>query len=114
MWHIGERQHLTHADRLWLAVSLFWGYGCANALLTAFTHGACIVLQESFDAAQALRLIEQERCSVLYGTPNMIQALAEHPDAARRDLSSLRTGTTLGSPEQVRRAVQLGVTRICN
>jgi fatty-acyl-CoA synthase len=114
MWSIGERQHLTEHDKLWLAVSLFWGYGCTNALLTLFTHGGCIVLQESFDAGEALRLIEAERCTVLYGTPNIVQALHEHPDFAQRDLSSLRTGTTLGSPEQVRRAVLLGAREICN
>jgi acyl-CoA synthetase (AMP-forming)/AMP-acid ligase II len=28
MWHIGERMHVTEHDRLWLAVSLFWGLGC--------------------------------------------------------------------------------------
>ena len=112
--NIGERQHLTENDKLWLAVSLFWGYGCSNAMLALLTHGGCIVLQESFDAGEALRIIEAERCTVMYGTPNMVQALAEHPDAKTRDLSSLRTGTTLGSPEQIRRAVQLGATQICN
>ena len=114
IWNIGERQRVTEHDRLWLAVSLFWGFGCSNAMLNVLTHGACIVLQESFDAAQALRLIEAERCTIVYGTPNMIQALAEHPDRARRDLSSLRSGGTLGSPEQLRRAVELGAYGICN
>jgi fatty-acyl-CoA synthase len=114
MWCIGERQHLMPQDRLWLAVSLFWGYGCANALLAAFTHGVCVVLQESFDAGEALRLIEAERCSVVYGTPNIIQALHEHPEATTRDLSSLRKGTTLGTPEQVRRAILLGARQVCN
>ncbi|HYQ07571.1 MAG TPA: AMP-binding protein, partial [Xanthobacteraceae bacterium] len=32
MWQIGERMHVTEHDRLWLAVSLFWGLGCENAL----------------------------------------------------------------------------------
>lgn len=112
-WHIGERQQMTPADRLWLAVSLFWGFGCSNAMPAMLSHGGCIVLQESFDAAQALALIERERCSVLYGTPNMIQALVEHPDRTTRDLSSLRTGATLGSPEQLRRAASLA-PGICN
>ena len=114
IWNIGEREKVTEHDRLWLAVSLFWGFGCSNALMNLLTHGGCIVLQESFDAAEALRLIEVERCSVIYGTPNMIQALAEHPDRASRDLSSLRTGATLGSPEQMKRAVALGAHAICN
>lgn len=113
MWGIGERLHLTADDRLWLAVSLFWGLGCENALFAVWSHGACIVLQEHFDAGEALGLIEAERCTVFYGTPNMTLALVEHPDCAGRDLSSLRTGATLGSPEQIRRLVDLGASEIC-
>lgn len=114
MWHIGERQKVTEEDRLWLAVSLFWGLGCENALFNLLTHGGCIVLQEHFDAGQALELIERERCTVFYGTPNMAQALHEHPDRAKRDLSSLRGGATIGTPEQIMRVVELGAREICN
>ena len=81
---IGERTHLTAADRVWLAVPLFWSFGSANALPAALTHASCIALQESFDAAEALALIERERCSVYYGMPNMARALLEHPDHPRR------------------------------
>ena len=56
---IGERMHLTAADRVWLAVPLFWSFGSANAFPAALTHGSCIVLQESFDAGEALALIER-------------------------------------------------------
>jgi fatty-acyl-CoA synthase len=113
-WNIGERQRVTCDDRLWLAVSLFWGFGCSNAMLNLLTHGGCIVLQEAFDAAEALRLIEAHRCTMIYGTPNMVQALHEHPDRHRRDLSSLRGGATLGSPDQMLRAVELGARDLCN
>ncbi len=114
MWNIGERQHLTSGDRLWLAVSLFWALACENALFAIMTHGGTIVLQEHFDPGEALALIERERCSVYYGTPNMTLALWEHPERAERDLSSLRTGVTIGSPEQVRLAAELGAGEICN
>jgi fatty-acyl-CoA synthase len=114
MWHIGERQKVTERDRLWLAVSLFWGLGCENALFNLFTHGGCVVLQEHFDAAEALELIERERCTVFYGTPNMAQALYEHPDRGKRDLSSLRGGATIGTPEQIMRVVELGAREVCN
>jgi len=48
MWNIGERMHVSEHDRLWLAVSLFWGLGCENALFNLLTHGGCVVLQEHF------------------------------------------------------------------
>lgn len=113
-FNIGERQHVTHADRLWLAVSLFWSFGCVNALPNLLTHGGCVVLQEHFDAAEALSLIERERCTILYATPNMVQALYEHPERPGRDLTSLRSGAIIGTPEQIRLAVDLGVRDICN
>ena len=113
-WNIGERLGVTASDRLWLAVSLFWSFGCVNAMPNLLSHGACIVLQEHFDAEEALDLIEREKCSVIYGTPNMVQALLEHPSRPARNLSSLRTGAMIGTPEQIQMAVELGVHDICN
>lgn len=113
-FHIGERQHVTHDDRLWLAVSLFWSFGIVNAVPNLLTHGGCVVLQESFDPGEALALIERERCSIVYGTPNIFQALWEHPARPQHDLSCLRSGATIGTPEQVMRAVDLGAREICN
>ncbi len=113
-FEIGERQHVTHADRLWLAVSLFWSFGCVNALPNLLTHGGCVVLQEHFNAGEALSLIERERCTILYGTPNMVQALVEHADRAKHDLSTLRSGAMIGTPEQLMGAVNLGASQICN
>ena len=114
MWEIGERLHLGVDDRLWFAVSLFWSFGCVNALFALMTHGASMVLQHHFDAGAALRLIERERCTVIYGTPNMAEALSRHPDRPRRDLSSLRTGAAIGTPEQLQVFVDLGAQQICN
>jgi fatty-acyl-CoA synthase len=113
-FHIGERQHVTEEDRLWLAVSLFWSFGCVNAMPNLVTHGGCVVLQEHFDAAEALALIEREKCTIMYGTPNMVQALVEHPDRAKRKLVSLRSGAMIGTPEQLMGAVDLGARKICN
>ena len=113
-FQIGERQHVTQNDRLWLAVSLFWSFGIVNAAPNLLTHGGCVVLQESFDAGEALALIERERCSIFYGTPNIVQALWEHPKRAQYDLSSLRSGVTIGTPEQVQRTIDLGVREVCN
>jgi len=114
MFNIGERQHLDEHDRLWLGISLFWGFGCENALLAVMTHGGCVVLQERFDAGDALRLIERERCTVYYGTPNIALALTEHPDRPRCDLRSLRTGAAIGSAQAMQMVMELGAAEICN
>jgi fatty-acyl-CoA synthase len=110
MHGIGDRLHLTEQDRLLMVVSLFWSFGCANALFAMMTHGGSVVLQDSFDTGRSLELIEQERCTVLYAMPNMALAMQTHPDRGRRDLSSLRTGITL--PQSVKLMASLGVPEI--
>ena len=115
MWGIGERLRLRAGDRLWLAVSLFWGLGCENALFALMTHAGTIVLQERFDAGEAIDLIERERCTVVYATPNMVRAIADHPARRPERLATLRTGVTIGAPEQVRLLAEgLGAAEVCN
>ena len=113
LYGIGARLGIDETDRLWLVISLFWGLGCSNALFAAFTHGACVVLQESFEPAAALRIMEAERCTVFYGTGNIVQALLEHPDFAARDLSALRKGATIGTPDQMRRVMRDLLPQAC-
>ena len=112
---IGERMHLTPADRVWLAVPLFWSFGSANALPAIMTHGGSLVLQESFEAGEALALIERERCSVYYGMANMARALREHPTHPGRRLGAMRTGLTIGPPEDIALTISaLGADELCN
>lgn len=114
MWHLGNRMHVVPGDRMWLAVSLYWGLGCENALFNMLTHAGCVVLQEHFEAGEALRLIEEEKCTIFYGMSNMVQAMDEHPDRKTRDLSSLRSGGSAGTPEQFQRVIAFGPTEICH
>jgi fatty-acyl-CoA synthase len=112
---IGERQHLTAADRVWLAVPLFWSFGSANALPAIVTHGGTLVLQESFEPGEALALLDGERCSVYYGMANMARALLEHPDRPRRALASMRTGLTIGLPEDLAMTMEaVNAPQLCN
>src|SRR6478672_9171380 len=45
---------------------------------------------------------------------NMWHALFDHPDRRNYDLTCLRSGGTIGSPEQIMRVVNLGARDICN
>jgi fatty-acyl-CoA synthase len=110
---IGERQHLRADDILWAAIPMFFSFFSANALLATTTHFGSIVVQERFDAAQGLDLIERSRCTIYYGMPNMTQALIEEQGRRARDVSSLRTGLTIGSAEMMRLTANL-VPGICN
>src|SRR5881628_561953 len=112
---IGERQHLTAADRVWLAVPLFWSFGSANALPAILTHGGTLVMQESFEPGEALALLDGERCSVYYGMANMARAILEHPERPRRALAAMRTGLTIGLPEDVAMTMEaVNARQLCN
>ena len=112
---IGERMHLTAADRVWLAVPLFWSFASANAVPALMTHGGSIVLQEGFEPGEAIALIERERCSVYYGMANMARAMREHSSYLRRRLRAMRTGLTIGPPEDIAMTIDvLGAAELCN
>jgi fatty-acyl-CoA synthase len=112
---IGERMGLTNADRVLVAVPLFWAYGALNALPASFGHGAAMVLQPAFEPTGALDLIEEHEATAIYTLPNMTGALLDHEAYGPDRVASLRTGLTLGTPAEVKRAaVDLGAEKICN
>lgn len=70
-----------------------------NALANPVTAaGGTLVLMHRWDAGEALRLIETERVTVMSGVPTMTRELLAHPDAPRRDLSSIVTLSGGGAP----------------
>jgi fatty-acyl-CoA synthase len=114
-FNIGERQGYTESDRVLLAPPLFWSYGSANALSAVLTHGATLVLQARFEPGESLDLIEQHRCTALYTLPAITAALIAHPEFRTERTSSLRTGLTIGAPQDVVTAAEvLGAREICN
>ncbi|MGI4955280.1 MAG: class I adenylate-forming enzyme family protein [Janthinobacterium lividum] len=114
-FNIGERQGLGPADKVLLSPPLFWTYGGVNALPATFTHGATLVLQGRFDAAEALDLIERHGCTAIYTLPGMTAAIIGHPDFSRERTRSLRTGLTIGSPQDViNAATVMGAAEMCN
>jgi fatty-acyl-CoA synthase len=79
------------------------------------THGGTVVLQERFDADEAVRLIAAERCTVYYGMSHMAQAMLQAPAWGHYDTRSLRTGLTIGTPEEIALTMHgLGMREICN
>ncbi|MEV0200458.1 class I adenylate-forming enzyme family protein [Nonomuraea sp. NPDC050691] len=81
-----------------LTVPLFHVTGCFSALTTTMFSGGGLVLMYKWDPAQALRLIERERVTVMIGVPTNAWQLMSHPDFAKHDLSSLNTVGYGGAP----------------
>jgi fatty-acyl-CoA synthase len=111
-WHIGERQHVRADDRLWIASPLFFSYGCANAVMVVLSHGSTLLLQDYFDAAGGIAFMAREGATVYYATTNMTYAIRDELAREPRPLS-LRTGTAIGTPSQLRAAIDL-VPGACN
>lgn len=110
---IAERIHIVEDDRSWVPIPLFFSFGCITALMSTFEKGACLVLQREFEPGQALRLIERERCTLMFATPNMYLGMLDCPSFSRSAVSSLRSGTIMGTSEQLRRVVvEMGVTGV--
>jgi fatty-acyl-CoA synthase len=96
---VGEAMKLTHRDRLCIPVPLYHCFGMVLGNLACVTHGATMVFPgESFEPAAVLATVQAERCTGLHGVPTMFITLLDHPDFARFDLSTLRTGIMAGSP----------------
>lgn len=96
---VGEAIRLRPGEKLCIPVPLYHCFGMVMGNLGCLTHGATMVYpSEGFDPLAVLETVETERCAALYGVPTMFIAALGHPDFARFDLSSLRTGIMAGSP----------------
>lgn len=101
----GESLGLRDAERVLAAVPFFHVFG-TSTVVTTVVHGGTLVLQERFEPAAALDLLESERVSVFHGVPTMFHLLMREPSFERRQLRALRTGVVAGAPvtpELVRR-----------
>jgi fatty-acyl-CoA synthase len=95
---LGDELELSADDRVVLMVPLFHCFGCVVAVLGTYTFGASLHALPAFDPGDVLRLIHEERCTVIHGVPTMYGAMIAHPDRPQYDTTSLRTGLAAGAP----------------
>ncbi len=96
----GLSQALQHGYLAWdrtLGVMPLYHTMGIHSLLAMHHVGGCFLSMPRWDAAQALRLIEEERITSLYLAPTLFHDLVHHPDAAQRDLSSVRALSYAGA-----------------
>src|SRR5579875_332099 len=98
-YFVARLQNLTADDRMCIPVPLYHCFGMVMGNLGCITHGATMVYpSDGFDPLAVLQAVQEEKCTSLYGVPTMFIAELDHPDFAKFDLSSLRTGVMAGSP----------------
>ena len=86
------RMAVTENDTIMSYLPLFHAFGYSEAAMMSMATGAKQVLTETFDADEALDLIERERATIAHGFEAHMQMLCDAQEANPRDLSSLRTG----------------------
>jgi fatty-acyl-CoA synthase len=89
-WRFVRHLCLHETARAWSAFPMFWTAGFAMFMGATLAVGGCLVLQETFEPGEALRLLERERVTTPHGWPHQLAALEEHPLWAGADLSAVR------------------------
>ena len=89
---------LRRRDTTLIAAPMFHAWGLSHLAL-GLLFGSTLVLRRRFDPVETLRLIEEEKVTVLAVVPVMLQRIMELPESTRRgfDTSSLRVIALSGS-----------------
>ncbi|MEV6772771.1 FadD3 family acyl-CoA ligase [Nocardia sp. NPDC051030] len=85
---------LNSSDRYLVVPPFFHNFGYKAGILACLVTGAVIVPQAVFDVPETMRLIHDERITVLTGPPTIYQTILEHPARHEADLSTLRVAVT--------------------
>ncbi len=90
---------LRPGEALCIPVPLYHCFGMVLGNLAACAYGVNMVFPgEAFDARDTLAAIAAEGCAAVHGVPTMFAAMLDHPEFARFDMRSLRTGIMAGAP----------------
>ena len=98
------------------ALPFFHVFANTALLNHAMVTGASIAMVPRFETKQVLETIQRYRCTGFPGVPTMFQAILDHPDLAKTDLSSLKVcisgGAPMPGPVHERFEITTGV-RVC-
>jgi fatty-acyl-CoA synthase len=107
---------LPHRQILWNCINTVVSWGLSendvSPVLTPLFHagglfafltpllyaGGRIILARAFDAEQSLRVIQEERCTVILGVPTLFQMWLDAPGFAQADFSAVHFFISGGAP----------------
>lgn len=90
--------HISHRDRFLVPVPFSHLFGCVLGLALTVVHGASIVVTETFEPEDVLKIIEKEKITVCHGVPTMFIRELEVLKIRKYNTDSLRTGIIAGAP----------------
>ena len=85
---------LTENDRYLIVNPFFHSFGYKAGFLVCVLSGAAIVPLAVYSTGETMRLVQDERATVLPGAPTIFQTLLDDPDRSNYDLSPLRLAVT--------------------
>jgi len=92
MWRFRRMYGFRPGDHVrgWTANGFFWSGNFTMVLGSTLASGGALVLQSTFDAAEALELMQVERVNFPFAWPHQWSLLESAPNWDRVDLSSVR------------------------
>lgn len=90
LWRWPNWYDFSEPARVWGANGFFWSGNIGQCIGGAFGRGGALILQRTFDAEEALKLIELERVTMPIAWPHQWAQLEAAPNYASADLSSLK------------------------
>lgn len=97
-YYQGQNLGLGTSDRCCQPAPLFGVGGMLGGSILPFSYGATTLGITSFDPVVLMKIIQNERCTTLFGVPTMFIAILDHPDFPQYDLSSLKNVDIAGAP----------------
>jgi len=92
LWRFRRMYGFSPSDHVrgWTANGFFWSGNFAMVLGSTLASGGSLVLQSTFDAAEALELMQTERVNFPFAWPHQWAQLQGAPNWGRVDLSSVK------------------------
>ena len=90
----GELGEVDDRDRYLVVNPFFHSFGYKAGIVVSLLTGATVFPMAVFDTTAMMRLVEEQRITVLPGAPTIYSTLLEAPDRDTFDLSSLRFAVT--------------------
>ncbi|MFJ6573976.1 FadD3 family acyl-CoA ligase [Streptomyces sp. NPDC091292] len=85
---------LRAGDRYLVVNPFFHGFGYKAGWLASLIVGATVLPERTLDVPHVLKVVREQRVTVLPGTPTLYQTMLEHPDFSAADVARLRLAVT--------------------
>ncbi|OAS99235.1 fatty-acid--CoA ligase, partial [Achromobacter xylosoxidans] len=113
-WAAAQRIGVRPDDRYFSIRPYFHVAGTTLSILVSLMSGCCLLTLPKFDVADALRMLDEERCTLTSGNDTIFLMLMGHPDFDRARIH-LRGGWAAAGPQVMQKIRDvMGVPGICN